>query len=194
MSEGYVPELETSRLRLRAHRRDDFEASFRMWADPAVVKYIGGVPSTEQRAWSRLINYCGLWRLLGFGYWVVEEKSGGAFVGELGFADFKRDIDASMRDVPELGWALLPEFQGRGYATEGLNAALAWGDEKFTRTVALIEPDNVASFRVAEKCGFKEFLQTKLNAASVTCFERLAGSARKSADAFREIRKPARPD
>jgi RimJ/RimL family protein N-acetyltransferase len=178
--ERSAPELESERLRLRAHRREDFEASFRMWADPAVVQYIGA-PSTEQRAWSRLLNYMGLWPMLGFGYWALEEKSSGAFVGELGFADFKRAIDASMRDVPEVGWALAPQFHGRGYATEALRTALAWGDRRFPRTVALIDPKNAASLRVAEKCGFNEFLRIELE-GPVFCFERFSEAAKQHAN------------
>jgi hypothetical protein len=42
--------------------------------------------------------------LLGFGYWVVEEKtSGGKFAGEVGFADYKRDMQSSVKELPEIG-------------------------------------------------------------------------------------------
>jgi RimJ/RimL family protein N-acetyltransferase len=59
--------------------------------------------------------------------------------------------------MPELGWALLPQFHGRGYATEALRAVLAWGDDHIAqrRTVCIIHPDNHPSFRVAEKLGYK---------------------------------------
>jgi RimJ/RimL family protein N-acetyltransferase len=45
-----APTIETTRLRLRAHRPDDLGAALVMWADPAVTRYIGGRPSTEQQA------------------------------------------------------------------------------------------------------------------------------------------------
>ena len=163
--ERMTPVIETARLRLRAHRLEDFEDSFAMWTDPAVTRFIGGKPSTEQQAWSRLLGYVGHWALTGFGYWAVEEKATGRFAGELGFANFKRDIAASMRDVPELGWALASPFHGQGYATEAVRAAVAWGDVRFesARTVCLIDPENLASIRVAEKCGYAVFERTLFN-------------------------------
>jgi len=154
-----APVIETARLRLRAHRLDDFEASFAMWSDPLVTRYIGGKPSTEQQTWSRMTSYAGHWALMGFGYWALEEKATGSFAGELGFANFRRDIAPSMRDVPELGWTLASRFHGQGLATEAVRAAVAWGDDRFgpTRTVCLIDVDNLASVRVAQKCGYDVF-------------------------------------
>ena len=150
---------------MRAHRVADFEHSFAMWSDPVVTRFIGGKPSTEQQAWSRLLNYAGHWALMGFGYWALEEKATGRFAGEVGFANFKRDIAASMRDAPELGWALAAPFHGRGFATEAVRAAVAWGDARFesARTVCLIDPENLASIRVAEKCGYAVFERARYN-------------------------------
>jgi RimJ/RimL family protein N-acetyltransferase len=160
-----APIVETPRLVMRAHRLDDFEQSLAMWSDPVVTRYIGGKPSTEQQTWSRLLNYAGHWSLLGFGYWALEEKATGVFAGELGFANFRRDIAASMRDVPELGWALAPRFHGQGFATEAVRAAVAWGDVRFgsARTVCLINEENAASIRVAQKCGYEVFERTTFN-------------------------------
>ncbi len=154
--------LETPRLILRQHRISDFEECAAMWADPNVTRYIGGKPSSEQQTWARLLNYVGHWSLLGFGYWAVEDKSSGRFIGELGFADFKRQIDPSFNGMPELGWAFASHAHGKGYATEGLKAAISWGDKKFrrTRTVCIINPDNLASIRVATKCDYKEIART----------------------------------
>jgi len=128
-----------------------------MWSDPAVVRYTIGEPSPPQRTWLRILAYRGHWALLGYGYWAVEEKNSGCFVGELGFADFKREIVPSIEGVPELGWALIPQFHGKGYATEALGAAVAWGDHHLAqrRTVCIIHRDNQRSFRVAEKLGYK---------------------------------------
>src|ERR1035438_972988 len=98
-----VPVLETERLRLRGHRLDDFDASAAMWADPNVTKHIGGHPLTEEEAWTKFLRYVGHWALLGFGYWVVEEKATGNFVGEIGFADYKRDLLPSLQDRKSVG-------------------------------------------------------------------------------------------
>lgn len=171
-----APSIETARLRLRAHRVDDLGAALAMWSDPLVTRYIGGKPSTEQQTWSRILNYAGHWSLLGFGYWAVEERASERFVGECGFADFKRAIEPAMRDVPELGWAFATEFHGRGYATEAVRAAAAWGDDRaFARTVCLIDAGNGQSMRVAEKCGFVPFLRTPYGTSDSTFFERLRG-------------------
>lgn len=169
-----VPVIETPRLRLRAHRLADYAAAAAMWADPAVTRHIGGRASTGEEVWGRVIRYAGHWALLGFGYWAIEEKAGGEFVGELGFADYHRDIIPSIDGVPEAGWALISAVHGRGYATEALNAILHWGDGHFSnpRTVCMIGPDNAASLRVAEKCGYREWVQTHYKGQPATLFER----------------------
>lgn len=154
----------------------DFDASFSMWSEAAVTRFIGGKPSSEQQAWSRLLVYAGHWTLMRFGYWAVVEKQSGSFIGELGFADFKRDIDPRMRDVPELGWAFASRVHGQGFATEAVRAVVAWGDAHFetNRTVCLIDPENLASIRVAEKCGYREFARVPFNNKPSVFFERFA--------------------
>jgi RimJ/RimL family protein N-acetyltransferase len=169
-----APTIETDRLILRAHRVDDFGACAAMWADPVVTRYIGGKPSTAQQSWSRILQYAGLWSLLGFGYWAIEEKATGTFIGELGFADFKRDIDPPFDGMPELGWALAPHAHGKGYATEAVRAAVAWGDANLvaTRTACMISPENTASISVAKKCGYREYARTMYNTALTILFSR----------------------
>jgi len=129
-----------------------------MWADPAVTRYIVGRPLTEEETWSRLLRYIGHWALLGFGYWVVEEKATGSFIGELGFADYKRDTQPSLKGRPEIGWIFATRFHGKGYATEAVGGAVAWGAVHFGagQTACIIDPENLASIRVAEKCGYSK--------------------------------------
>lgn len=157
-----VPVIETERLTMRCHRVDDFIDCAAMWADPGVTRYIGGKPFSGEEVWARLLRYVGHWTLLGFGFWAVEEKATGGFVGEVGFADFKRDMEPSLEGMPELGWVLTPRAQGKGYATEAVRAAVEWGDVRFgsTRTVCLIDPENRPSLRVAQKGGYQEFQRT----------------------------------
>jgi len=160
-----VPVLETERLKLRGHRLDDFVSSAAMWADPIVTRYFGKTLH-EEEAWTRFLRYVGHWALLGFGYWVVEERVTGNFVGEIGFADYKRNIESAVRIAPEIGWVLASQSHGKGYATEAVRAAVAWGDQYFGstfrvhRTTCLIHPENLPSIRVAEKCGYREFERT----------------------------------
>jgi RimJ/RimL family protein N-acetyltransferase len=169
------PVLETLRLRLRPHDIDDLAASLVMWVDPFTTRFIGGKPATEQSVWARLLNYAGHWSLMGYGYWVVELKETGQFIGEVGFSDFKRELRPSIGGMPELGWALTPSAHGKGYATEALKAAIAWGDQYFgeqAQTVCLIDPGNVASLRVAAKCGYREKLRTTYADSPVLLFSR----------------------
>ncbi len=178
-----APELESERLQLRPHRAGDLDDSFALWSDPRVVQFISGRPSTPQQAWSRLMHYAGHWALLRFGYWALVEKASGAFVGEAGLADFHREIDASMRNVPEAGWVLAPRFAGKGYATEAVRAVLAWSDAHLdaARTVCMIDPQNLASIRVAEKCGYREFDRTTFESGPALFFERLRAARRDDA-------------
>ena len=173
-NENHPPVIETARLRLRPHQVDDFDACVAMWSDPAITRYTIGDPSPPPRTWLRILAYRGHWVLMGFGYWAVEEKTTGRYIGDIGFAEYKRDIQPSIEGAPELGWALITEAHGKGYATEALRAAVAWGDAHFgsARTVCIINEDNQASFRVAEKLGYKEVRRTSHNERSTVVLMR----------------------
>jgi RimJ/RimL family protein N-acetyltransferase len=173
-----VPTLETERLKLRGHRLEDFGASAAMWADPVVTRHIGGRPLTEEESWTRLLRYVGHWALLGFGYWVVEEKATGDFLGEVGFANYKRDVEPWLKNTPEIGWVFTADSHGKGYATEAVRAAVAWGDSQFGRrqTACIIHPENLASIRVAKKCGYLEFQATEYKGHPTLVFIRQTSS------------------
>ena len=130
-----------------------------MMSDPAVVRFLGdGKPFDRYQAWLRFLRSAGSWQLLGFGYWALEDRASGAFIGEAGFVDLKRD--APLRDMTEIGWLLAPSAMGRGFATEAAQAVLAWGRGAFgaKRILCVIHPANRPSIRVAEKCSFKEVM------------------------------------
>jgi RimJ/RimL family protein N-acetyltransferase len=169
-----IPVIETERLRLRGHRPEDLADSLALWGDPQVTRFIGGVPSTEEEVWARLLRYAGLWSLLGFGYWRIEEKASQRFVGEAGFADFKRALEPSFGGAPEIGWALLPAAQGKGFAGEAVDAVLAWGDARLgaPRTVCMIQPANLPSIRLAQKRGYQEFARTRYKDRPTILYQR----------------------
>lgn len=153
--------LTTPRLTLRPHVPEDFAACCRLWADPDVTQFIGGRTSTPEEVWSRMLRYAGLWQFLGYGYFALIETGTGALVGEAGLADFHRDITPSFGDVPEAGWALLPQYQGQGLAREALTAILGWADtQTHARTVCMIDPANAPSHRLAQALGYVEYTRT----------------------------------
>ena len=149
-----IPGFETERLVFRGQTLADFADSAAMWASPEVTRFIGGKPNTREESWARLCRNLGHWDLNGYGYWVVRER-GGRFVGEVGFADWKREIVPPL-DAPEAGWVLAPDQFGKGYGTEAVRGALAWAEKHFghSRSVCIIDPGNEKSVRVAEKCGY----------------------------------------
>jgi RimJ/RimL family protein N-acetyltransferase len=187
-------EIRTERLALRPHTLEDFTASAALWGDPLVTRYIGGKPSTPEEVWSRVLRYIGHWTALGYGFWAVLEKETGRFVGEAGIADFKRDMTPAI-DAPEVGWAFAPSAQGKGYATEAVRAALAWGETHLgaRRTMCIIAPDNEPSIRVAVKCGFQELARTTYKDAPTIVYQRQTAAPALAGELSSEarLREPA---
>jgi RimJ/RimL family protein N-acetyltransferase len=173
-----IPELETPRLRLRALRLDDFDAFAAMWREPAVVRFIGGVPLAREDAWSRFLRQMGMWHYLGFGVFAVEERETGSFVGVAGFHDLHRDITPSIDGTMEAGWVLSSTVHGRGMAVEAMRAALAWADcsHATKRITCIIRPEHLASLHIAEKLGFSEFGRANYKGEPIVLLERAAGA------------------
>ncbi|MBB5519453.1 GNAT family N-acetyltransferase [Amphiplicatus metriothermophilus] len=169
-----IPLIETERLVLRGRRMEDFPAFAAMWAEEAVVRLIGGKPLTREQAWGKFSRETGDWALLGFGFWLVVEKATGAIVGDVGFSDFKRDIEPPLDGLLEFGWVLAGAAQGKGYATEAARAALNWAEANVPgrRKVCIINETNARSMRVAEKCGFREAWRATYRGEPVIVFER----------------------
>lgn len=154
-----APTLTTPRLLLRPHRADDLDLCVELWQDAVVTRYTSGKPLARQDVWTRLLRHPGHWALLGFGYWVAEERESGRFVGEVGLGRFKRDLLAGQPEldaVPEAGWVTLPWAHGRGYAGEAVGAVLGWRDAHLpgAETFCIISPENAASLRLAARVGF----------------------------------------
>lgn len=152
-----IPVLETERLRLRAFREKDLDPWAAVTADPAVVRYLGNAGFSREETWRRIASSTGAWLILGYGYWAVERRADGALIGHVGFADFKRDMRPSIEGRPEMGWVFAAHAHGQGFAREAVAAGLAWADAnlKATEIVAIIDPANAPSIRVAEKAGFE---------------------------------------
>jgi RimJ/RimL family protein N-acetyltransferase len=169
-----APTLETARLRLRPFRAADLEPQWESMTDPGVVRFLGGVPQSREETWRKILGSPGLWALLGYGYWVAERLEDGAYLGQIGFADFKRDMSPSIEGIPEMGWIMAPQAQGRGYASEAVLAALAWADETLGggEIVAIISHENAASIRIAEKAGFASREEAAYKGEPILLFRR----------------------
>jgi RimJ/RimL family protein N-acetyltransferase len=161
---GRVPltTIETDRLILSPPTVADFASLTALWGNADAVRFISGQPSTREESWSRLLRYIGHWHAFGFGFFSMREKLTGAHVGELGFADFQREMTPSLDGFTEAGWVVNPAHWGQGYATEGLSAAIAWyATLADARPLAcMISPENLASIRLAHKAGFRHWTDT----------------------------------
>ena len=172
------PTLTTERMVLTPPVLTDFDDFHALWSDPQVVRHIGGRPFTEEDDWKRLSMLAGSWVLHGMGYWTARDRADGRFVGQIGVAMNRRALPtqfvASFSPYPETGWVMQPQAQGRGLATEGALAAVAWADAALgaERTVCLIAPANAASLRVAERCGYRRYAETEYHGEPTVLLER----------------------
>lgn len=183
-----APVLETPRLVLRPHRREDFADLATLWADAAVTRWIGGRPFTAEESWARLLRYGGLWPLLGFGYLAVCDRASGAFLGDVGLADFHRAVTPSLDGMAEAGWVLLPSAWGRGIAVEAVVALLDWyrGTPAPRPLACLIAPENAGSLRVARRCGFVDWTTTTYRDSPALLLRR--GSSEALGEVVRAVR------
>lgn len=144
-----VPVLETERLILREFREDDFPIYERLSADPSVMRYLGGKTFNQAEAWRHMAFMVGHWTLRGYGYFALEEKESGQFIGRAGF------IYPTGWPGFELGWTVAPTHQRRGFAFEVSQRLLKYAFEDLDKShvISLIHRDNTPSRRVAEKLG-----------------------------------------
>jgi RimJ/RimL family protein N-acetyltransferase len=171
-----IPVIETARLRLRVHYPSDLAASVAMWQEPDFYRHLAGKPLPEEEIWTKMLRHMGVWYICGYGFWAVEEKATGHYIGAVGFGEWQRDIMPSLKSFPEVGWVLAPHTHGRGYALEAAQAALAWGDAHLpvARTVCLVDIGNAASLRLAAKVGYQEVARVLYKDIPVVMLERFA--------------------
>jgi RimJ/RimL family protein N-acetyltransferase len=142
------PILETERLILCPVELADFEPWAQMMADEETARFIGGV-QPKPVAWRGFMSMAGAWALTGIAMFSVIEKASGAWIGRLG----------PWRPYGwvgnEVGWGLVRDSWGRGYATEGASAAMDYAFDvlHWPDAIHCIEPGNAASRRVAQRLG-----------------------------------------
>ena len=142
--------LLTERLRMRPFETDDAEPLYGVLAEPEVGRWVGHDPATLGQVRVLVARNRLHQARHGFALWAVEEREGGALVGEAGL----QLLELRGPEV-EIGWVLAREVWGRGYAAE---AARAWLDVAFSRlglpqVIATILPENDRSHRVAQRLG-----------------------------------------
>jgi RimJ/RimL family protein N-acetyltransferase len=169
-----APRIETERLILRAFRAEDLEPLAAIWADEEVVRYIGGQKLSREDTWRRSLAACAQWQYVGFGYWIVEAKDDDSVVGQVGFADFKRDMQPMIEGEPELGYVFAPGVHGMGIAREACAGALDWADVNLNAPSypAIISPGNEASIRLAERLGFRREPDATYRGETIALFRR----------------------
>jgi RimJ/RimL family protein N-acetyltransferase len=141
-------QLETPRLLLRPPRAGDFDEWATLMADAEAAHFIGGA-QPRPIAWRAMMVMAGAWHLHGFAMFSVIEKSTGRWLGRLG------PWQPEGWPGTEVGWGLVRDCWGRGYATEGAAASIDWafGHLGWTEVIHCIDPGNVASQCVARKLG-----------------------------------------
>ena len=166
----------TERLVLRAHRASDLAAVADMWGDTSVTQFIG-FTRNRQDAWFTMARLRGFWDLLGYGYWIAERRGSGKFIGELGFADFMRDLTPNISGEPEAGWAFAASAWNQGYGREAVTAIHRWLDTDGPGgpSVSVIDPANTASMKIALGLGYVPFATTVMNGVAIELLRRPAG-------------------
>ena len=147
-----MPTLTTARLELRPVTADVLDLLAGLYADPAVMRYVGcGEPLSRDHAAVRLRLMLGHWQDHGFGVCLVHDRTAGTFLGRCGLSYLGET------GAVELGFMFAPPFWGRGYATEAGRACLehGFGVLKLPRIVAIARPENAASRRVLAKLGMR---------------------------------------
>jgi RimJ/RimL family protein N-acetyltransferase len=142
-----LPVLTTARLTLRAPTIEDFPHYAEIAASPE-GRYLTE-DQTRDSAWLDFAQMTATWLLRGHGVWTVEARDSGNTLGFvlIGFEPGDHE--------PELGYLFLPAARGRGYAREAAEAVRAYAFETagLSTLVSTVDPDNVASHRLAERLG-----------------------------------------
>lgn len=154
MSDSKEKILETKRLILRCLTMDDLDNLVALYHSPEVRKYYSeGIPSFEEtkQELEWMINQC--YVKYGFGMWATIEKETDKFIGRCGLTP----MDIEGHEEIEVGYMLAREYWGQGLATEAAQAILQYGFEQagLSRLICVINPENLASSKVAEKIGMK---------------------------------------
>ena len=141
--------LQTERLILRPLDKSDIDSVFAMRSDDRIMHFIRPVQTNNREAedWINLVS--SRWATEKIGFCAMIEKTSGQFLGWCGLWRLHETKET------EVGYAMLKEFWGKGYAVEASEAFLRYGFETLNieKIVAVADPENQNSRRVMEKLG-----------------------------------------
>ncbi len=148
--------LETERLILRKLEETDAERLFLLDSNPDVMKYIGVPPISDPSESKKIIGIIRQQYLdHGIGRLAVIEKESGLLIGWSGLKLLTQETNG-YKNVYELGYRFLPEYWGKGYASESVRASLDFGFNNLKTDVlyAYAHRENKSSQHILEKSGF----------------------------------------
>lgn len=146
------PTLETERLILRRLDINDLESMYTMRTHPEVMKYIPiPLPQSEEEVKQYIQSIDTRMDSKECVNWVITLKESDVMIGTIGFYRMKLEHYRA-----ETGYMTLPQFNGKGYVTEALQAIINYGFNtmQLHSIEALVDPDNIGSIKVLEKCEF----------------------------------------
>ena len=149
-----IQELESARLRLRPWRDTDLAEFAAMCADPQVMRYFPKSLSRLESA-SVIGRFRGHFAEHGYGFWALERKATGAFIGFTGLSQI--GFKAPFGPAVEIGWRLSRDAWGHGFATEAATAVLdlAFGELGMPELVSFTTVGNVRSRAVMARLGMR---------------------------------------
>jgi [ribosomal protein S5]-alanine N-acetyltransferase len=145
--------MQTERLLIRKFHNSDADALLTVFGDPEVMRF-GDGPQDKEWVQGWLAIHMQDYDRHGYGPYAVVERENGQLMGYCGLFHF---ADINGRPEVEIGYRLARSKWGHGYATEAARAVrdFAFNTLSLKRLIALIDPANTASIRVAEKIGMK---------------------------------------
>jgi RimJ/RimL family protein N-acetyltransferase len=152
MTTPQVKILETNRLILRRQIMEDLDALWALYCNPEITKYIPDAPRSYEEAKEELEWFMnGHPRRPELGLWATIHKGTGKFIGRCGLLPWTIEEQQEV----EVAYTLAQDYWGQGLATEAAKGILQYGFEQLhlSRLICLIDPENIASQRVAEKIG-----------------------------------------
>lgn len=166
-----APLLTTERLELWQPQRGDLTDLLDLTLAEETRRFLGTFTPTAADTFARLLRNGGSWSLWGYGTFMVRFKGDDRIIGNCGVFRSHRGFGAErgLDNVPEAGWIVHQDVWGQGVASEAMDAALAWFDEKHgrQRVACMIEGGHAASDALAGKLGFTRYGEHQADDGSV---------------------------